>query len=175
MIEVGVRRAEPGDLDALVRLCERYRLIDLQSFEEPSARSAFAQLLEPGDRGFVLVSESGGAVTGYAVVTWGFSIESGGLDALLDELYVESRGEGTGSALIQGAMAEAAAAGAVRMFLETEAHNRRARMFYARHEFTIEESVWMSRSLREGPGGEATPAARAWSDSSRTEPSSSEL
>jgi ribosomal protein S18 acetylase RimI-like enzyme len=144
---MNVRRARPADLEVLLSLCERYCEIDLHTFYEPSARSAFLELLSSDDRGFVLVAESGGAVVGYAVVTWGFSIESGGLDALLDELYVENRGEGIGSVLMQAAMDDAAGAGAGRMFLETEAHNRRARMFYTHHEFTIESSVWMSREL----------------------------
>jgi hypothetical protein len=44
-------------------------------------------------------------------------------------------------------MRGAADAGAARMFLETEAPNRRVRGFYARLGFTVEDSVWMSTDL----------------------------
>ena len=33
------------------------------------------------------------------------------------------------------------------MFLETEAPNERARRFYQRHDFTTEDSIWLSRDL----------------------------
>jgi hypothetical protein len=35
----------------------------------------------------------------------------------------------------------------VKMFLETERHNDRARTFYARQGFDADDSIWMSRSL----------------------------
>lgn len=150
MSEVAIRPARDSDLDPLLGLCARYCELDRHAFDETSARTAFATLLGSDRRGFVLVAETGGALTGYAVVTWGFSIESGGLDALLDELYVEERGLGVGSRLMDAAIERATAAGASRMFLETESHNRRARMFYTRHGFEIEDSVWMSKTLNVG-------------------------
>ena len=39
------------------------------------------------------------------------------------------------------------AAGALRLFLETEAHNQRVRGFYARHGPRADDSIWMSREL----------------------------
>ena len=35
---------------------------------------------------------------GYAVVTWGWSVEIGGFEVVLDELYVRTHGHGKGSA-----------------------------------------------------------------------------
>jgi GNAT superfamily N-acetyltransferase len=84
---------------------------------------------------------------GYGVVTWGWSLESGGRDALLDELYVRDRGRGAGAALLEAIVAAARARGASRMFLETEEGNAAARRFYARAGFDVEGSVWMQRSL----------------------------
>ena len=37
--------------------------------------------------------------------------------------------------------------GLTRMFLETERPNSRVRAFYARHGFTEDDSIWMSREL----------------------------
>jgi GNAT superfamily N-acetyltransferase len=142
-----IRHAVREDLDGLVGLCERFYEIDRQDFDEDRVRSALTSLLDSPDRGFVLVTGGVGSPTGYAIVTWGFAIESGGVDALLDELYVDERSKGLGSRLMERAVEEARAGGASQMFLETEAHNRRARMFYTRHGFAIDNSVWMSREL----------------------------
>lgn len=80
-------------------------------------------------------------------MTWGWSLESGGREALLDEIYVRGRGNGFGRVLLTHAMRAAARAGATRMLLETEAHNQRVRGFYASLGFTAEDSVWMSADL----------------------------
>ncbi len=142
-----IRHAEQADFDALVELVRRFYEIDKQSFDEERVRGALGQLLRSPQRGFVLVAGETGAPSAYAIVTWGFAIESGGVDALLDELYVDERSRGLGSRLMERAMEEARAGGATQMFLETQAHNRRARMFYTRHGFAIDDSVWMSREL----------------------------
>jgi ribosomal protein S18 acetylase RimI-like enzyme len=104
-------------------------------------------LLSDDRRGQVWLAEDGSTPVGYAVTTWGWSLESGGLECLLDELYVRQRGAGLGSALLRQAMDAARAAGAAAMFLETEAPNDSARRFYARHGFTAEDSVWLSAPL----------------------------
>ena len=64
-----------------------------------------------------------------------------------DELYVNRRGTGLGSQLMTRVIQEARTAGAMVIFLETEAHNDGARRFYQRHGFTADDSVWMSRTL----------------------------
>ena len=84
---------------------------------------------------------------GCAVVTWSWSLESGGLDCILDELYLRSRGQGLGAAALQQVVAAVHACGARAMFLETERHNERVRGFYRRQGFELEDSVWLSRRL----------------------------
>ena len=142
-----IRHADPADTDGLVELIGRFYELDGQEFDRVRVRTSLEVLLASPERGFVLVAGEQGAPTGYAIVTWGFAIESGGIDALLDELYVDERSKGLGSRLMERAMSEARAGGASQMFLETQAHNRRARMFYTRHGFAIDNSVWMSRPL----------------------------
>lgn len=146
------RRAVPADLDALLALCEEYCIVDAHTFDSTAYRAALEPLLADDNHGFVLV-----APDGYAVVTWGWSLESGGRDALLDEVFVRDRGRGTGRRLLDEAVDRARAGGASRMFLETERVNERARRFYAGAGFVTEDSVWMSRTLDGDPGDTATP------------------
>jgi GNAT superfamily N-acetyltransferase len=50
-------------------------------------------------------------IAGYLVITWGWGIESGGREALIDEIYVtpEYRGQGLASALIYASLEKAKA------------------------------------------------------------------
>ncbi|MET7400499.1 GNAT family N-acetyltransferase [Dactylosporangium sp. NPDC005572] len=123
---------------------------DQHDYDEPRVVRALSPLLHDDTHGqvWVVTSPSGpSALSGYAVVTWGWSLESGGREALLDEIYVRDRGSGVGAALLRHAMGAAATAGASTMFLETEAHNSRVRRFYGRLGFAEESSVWMSGAL----------------------------
>ena len=95
----------------------------------------------------VLLMTDGARAAGYCVLTWGWSIEGGGLEGLVDEIFVVDRGRGLGADLLEHAMTVATGRGCSRVFLETEAPNDAARRFYLRHGFTSEDSVWMVRTL----------------------------
>lgn len=141
------RRAALSDLEGLVPIIRSFYEVDRHEFHEATVRSALTPLLVDDTFGQVWVTEDGGVIIGYAVVTWSYSLESGGRDCILDEIFVERRSRGAGSQLLEMALAGAERAGARAVFLETELHNVRVRSFYVRHGFTEEDSVWMSRSL----------------------------
>lgn len=145
-----VRRAVPTDLDALVELAAEYCAADGHHFDETVVRRGFGPVLDDDRYGvvWVAVEDSSGEVDGYAVVSWGWSIEVGGLDVVLDELYVRHRGRGTGSALIDRVVADCRERDVRRIFLETELPNEGARRLYTRHGFTADDSIWMERELR---------------------------
>lgn len=137
-----VRRAGPTDLDQLVALHTRFCAVDGHPFDDARARHGFGPLLVDDRHGVVWLTEAG-----YAVVTWGWSIEAGGAEAVLDEVFVDDRGNGVGSALIEHVLADCRARGLARVFLETEAHNERVRALYARHGFRIDDSIWMTHDF----------------------------
>ena len=151
---LSIRPGRPDDLEILVALGRRYCEADGHDFHEARTRQAFAGLLAEPRWGTVLVAELDGTAAGYAVVTGGYSIESGGPDALLDEIYLDVRGQGLGSILLQRVLAEAREWGARRLFLETEAANERARAFYRRHRFRQDDSIWLSIDLADLGTGE---------------------
>lgn len=143
---VSVRRAAPADLERLLRLHAAFCAADGHDYSLDAARRAFLPLLESDDIGIVWIADTP-AGDGYLVVTWGWSIESGGRDALLDEVYAEPRDAGIGSALVEAALESLGERGVGRVFLETEEGNEAARRLYARFGFAVEPSVWMSREL----------------------------
>jgi GNAT superfamily N-acetyltransferase len=147
---VSIRRAKPGDRDLLVPLIREFCELDQHPFDLARVQGAIEPLLADDTHGqvwLVVTDDSAPDPDGYGVITWGYSLESGGRDALVDELYVRHRGAGAGTAALRAMIDAAAAAGASRVFLETEAHNPRARAFYSRLGFRTEDSVWMSKDL----------------------------
>lgn len=142
-----VRRAVSSDLDALLPLIRSFYVVDRHEYDEVRVSAALGPLLAGDDWGQVWVLDTPSGLGGYVIITWSYSLESGGPDCILDEIYVAETGHGHGSQLLARALDEARAWGAAAMFLEAEAHNRRVLPFYIRHGFGVEDSVWMSRPL----------------------------
>src|SRR5262245_26499156 len=136
-----VRPGRATDLDALVPLVREFCEIDGHLYDDGLVRGALVPLLANDLYGVVWIATQEGQLAGYAVVTWGYSLESGGRDALLDELYVRARGTGIGRVLMDAMLVDCAARGLRRMFLETEADNGRARAFYQALGFQPENSI----------------------------------
>lgn len=87
---------------------------------------------------------------GYACVTWGYSIEAGGPEALFDELFVRRRRLGIGTRAMRLVLDEVRTSGYARIYLETETHNHDGRRLYERLGFVTEDSVWMGLDWRDG-------------------------
>lgn len=141
------RRANVDDLTSLIPLIRDFYDIDRHPYDESRVTRALGPLLTNDEFGQVWVVETDERLLGYAVVTWSYSLESGGRDCILDEIYVSSRSAGLGTTLLAAAMHGASLCGATAAFLETEAHNDRVRSFYARNGFAVQDSVWMNRTL----------------------------
>jgi len=141
---VDIRRARPDDLDHLVELHREFCAVDAHPFDSGRAAAAFAPLLDDDRHGVVWMVDSPPA---YAVLTWGWSIEAGGAEAVLDEIFVSARDAGVGSSLIQHVLADGHRRGLARIVLETETDNHRVREFYGRHGFHVDGSIWMAHEF----------------------------
>lgn len=93
---------------------------------------------DPFARAWLLRALPGGPFIGYVVLTLGFSIEYGGRDGFVDELYVapDARGRGIGTAALQFVMDQARELGFRALHLEVMPGNDRALELYNRHGFT---------------------------------------
>lgn len=139
-----LHRARVEHLPLILELVAEFCVTDHHVFDADRVVRAVLPLLEHDDYGVVYLIDND---QGYSVITWGYSLESGGREALIDEIYLRRRGEGIGSTAMDALFAEMATQGVVKMFLETETHNARARRFYARKGFTADDSIWMSRDI----------------------------
>lgn len=147
----------PDEVDELLGLCRAFCAEDGHPYDEGRVRAAVVGLLAQPAYGTTLVARRRDRVVGYAVVTLGWSLEAGGLDALLDELYVvpDQRGGGAGRALVHAALDLARDLGARRVFCEVEAGNDRARRLYVGLGFEAETSQMYLRWLDDGVAGPA--------------------
>jgi ribosomal protein S18 acetylase RimI-like enzyme len=115
----------------------------------PEGEAAVRQIArgDPLARGWIITEL--GQIIGYVVLTLGFSIEHGGRDGFIDDLYLvpKARGGGVGRRVLAFALAEAAALGIQTLHLEVEIDNERARRVYQAAGFLENSRRLMSKRL----------------------------
>jgi ribosomal protein S18 acetylase RimI-like enzyme len=118
--------------------------------DDEGRRAALAPLLEGSPHGAVYLIGPRGAPIGYLVVTFGWSVEFGGLDAFVDELYVRRavRGRGIAGDALDALARALRDAGVRALHLEVDREDAAARRLYARAHFAPRERyMLMSRKL----------------------------
>lgn len=104
-------------------------------------RDALGPLLAGSPHGVVFLAGPRVAPLGYAVVSFSWSIEFGGLDAWLDELYVrpQVRRRGIAGDMLGALGAEVRARGAKGLSLEVDREDAAAQKLYAKAGFTLRD------------------------------------
>ena len=123
------RRAAAEDVPALLDLQERFYAGEGYPYDRARMEHGMRELIANSSFGRLYLAPGA-----YLVVTFGFSLEFGGRDAFVDELYVadESRGQGLGTLALQVAEEICREAGIGALHLEVEHVNVRARALYER-------------------------------------------
>ncbi|HYF07444.1 MAG TPA: GNAT family N-acetyltransferase [Acetobacteraceae bacterium] len=123
--------AGPADADALVALLRACRAEDGYSMTGANERAMRAIAAgEPMARAWIL--REGGEAIGFLVLTLGYSVEYGGRDGFIDDLYLvpATRGRGLGRWLVATAIEQAATLGIGTLHLEVEVGNDPAEALY---------------------------------------------
>ena len=132
-----VRQAQHPDIAVLVELMAEF--YGEAGFPLPtrSATHAFEVLLADPRLGCVLMVNAGDADVGYLVLTFGYSMEYGGLRAFVDDFYVRtsSRGKGLGAVLLRAARVRCIEVGVRALLVETGLEGHPARRLYLREGF----------------------------------------
>jgi len=100
---VNLRRATLTDLPALLPRVREFHLSFGFPWVEDHKRMLLATALQqPGNTEVWLAETDAGAVVGYAIIAFWFSLELEGRTALLDEFYLmpDYRGKGAGTSLL---------------------------------------------------------------------------
>ncbi len=138
-------------IDSVLELMRHLYEHDANVFDAAAARGALMKLVNKPEHGIVWLIKDGEASVGYAVVTFGYSLEFRGVDAFLDELYIcESyRGQGLGRRAIIMAEDHCCARGVHALHLEVERGNTDAQAVYRKLGFRDHDryllTKWISR------------------------------
>ncbi|MEJ7618242.1 MAG: GNAT family N-acetyltransferase [Pyrinomonadaceae bacterium] len=133
-MEPTFRQADASHADLLIELMREFYLIEHLPFDESVARRALPHILDHRAHGLIFLIELAEKVAGYVVLTFGFSLEFHGRDALVDELYVREsfRGQGIGQTTLRFIEAACRSESVEAVHLEVDHANTRAQSLYRR-------------------------------------------
>ena len=153
--EVTIRAAAISDIDCLLELMRGLQQDDPWSvpFRENDVRESLRELLGDASAGHVFLICDADYCIGYLVLSFDFSLEYGGRNAWIDELFIrpEFRGKGIGSNALDFAAQAARDCGAKVLHLEVNRGNP-AIDLYRRHGFEDHRRYLLSKWLT-GAGG----------------------
>lgn len=142
--------AEIADIEFLLEMISEFYALEQISFDEKVARSALSQLIENEFFGCVWLLQNEVETIGYVALIFGFSLEYGGRDALIDELYLREnfRGQGFGTDAIKFVENFCRENDIKALHLEVSHHNAKARALYERLKFVDYERYFLTKELR---------------------------
>jgi len=139
------------DMPILLRLMRAMQEDDPWSvpFEEDHVCGAVRNLLANPGFGQAWFVHDGGRIVGYAVMAFDYSLEYGGRNAWVDEIFIEknSRGKGVGTQVLDFVEQAAREAGVTAIHLEVNEGNK-AIDLYRRRGFEDHHRYLMTKRLR---------------------------
>lgn len=130
------RRATADDAPALLQMCRDFHIEDGSPLDKAGeATITHVAQGEPMAPAYIL--EENGTLAGFFILTLGYSVENGGTDGFIDDIYLlpALRGHGLGRKAVALAIEAAKEVGIRALLLEVEAHNERAYALYRKMGF----------------------------------------
>ena len=127
-----IRMAIKKDIPLILGLMAEYYAFDQIDFNMSKAQQALDSLFTLPEFGVCWLAFAGDMPVGYVVLTLGFSLEFGGREAFIDELFVREkyRGHGYGKRLIEQGIEGFSGLGVNAIHLEVARDNADAKAFY---------------------------------------------
>ncbi len=142
--------AKPDHLDRLDALVAAFHSEMNIKLGQDARRDGIAPLLDGSPHGAVYLIGPPRAPIGYVVICFGWSLEFGGLDGFVDELYIRPgvRGRGIASEVLQSLPRALSGAGLKALHLEVDRTNAQTQRLYARSGFAPRDGyMLMTRKL----------------------------
>ena len=142
--------ARPEDIDRLLPLVEAFHSEEGIMLDDAARHAALMPLLEGSPLGAIYLIGPTRAPVGYVVITFGWSVEFGGMDCFVDEIYIRPkvRGRGMGGDALTALAGALADAGVRAIHLEVDRENEAGMRLYGRTGFEPRPSyMLMSRKL----------------------------
>ncbi len=137
--------AAPDHLDRLDALVAAFHAEAGIALPAEQRRAGLAPLLDGIPHGAAYLIGPPRAPIGYVIVTFGWSVEFGGMDGFIDEIFVRPgvRGRGIASEALLSLPRALAAAGIKALHLEVARDNATAQRLYARAGFKPRENAFL--------------------------------
>ncbi len=142
--------ATPEHFDRLDALVAAFHAEEGIRLSEEARRAGIAPLLEGIPHGAAYLIGPPRAPIGYVIVTFGWSVEFGGMDGFVDEIFVRPgvRGRGVAGEVLLALPRALAGAGVKALHLEVSEENESAQRLYARCGFSLRKGYHlMTRRL----------------------------
>lgn len=131
-IDWSLERADKRDLERLLDMVAAFHEFESITLPDHVRREAVTRMLDDQSLGGIWLILADTAVAGYIALCRGFSIEFGGYDAFIDELFLrpEYRGKGGGRFALDGIQNIAGTLEIKALHLEVAKNNERAQGLY---------------------------------------------
>lgn len=143
--EIHLHLATEDTFAQLLPLVRAYHEFESVELDDGTRERVLRPLLGESSLGRIWLVSTAGQIVGYVALCFGYSIEFGGRDAFVDELFITEahRGKGIGRAVLSHVESEAAALGIRALHLEVARTNSRARRLYAATGFRARERFFL--------------------------------
>jgi GNAT superfamily N-acetyltransferase len=147
--EIRFQLAGMPDIEALLAMMLEFYAHEELRFEETAARQALEGILKNDSVGRVFLILANHDVAGYAVLTFGYSLEFLGRDAFVDELFLHEqfRGQGIGGRALEFLASVCRENGIKALHLEVERKNAAAQRAYQKFGFADHDRYLMTKWL----------------------------
>lgn len=149
-MEVQFIEAQETHLEECLQMIKDFYLIDNYPFDEKRVKKNFLEIIESPTLGrfYLLVAEDK-KITGYLILTFGYSFEYGGRDAFIDEFYIKPnfRNMGMGSTTLSALATKAEKLGVRAIHLEVESSNEAGKRLYEKQNFVSNKRQLLTKIL----------------------------
>lgn len=137
--------AQESDLTKLLALVSAFHQEVGISQTEDARQNAITPLLKGSPHGAIWLIGPRRAPVGYIVVSFGWSIEMGGMDGFVDEFFIRPsiRQRGMGTEVLHALLPQLASAGLMALHLEVDKTNHKAQRLYQKLGFAPRDDNYL--------------------------------
>jgi GNAT superfamily N-acetyltransferase len=138
------------DFDRLLRLVAAYYRFDSIAYDTRVTGAALRRLLREKSLGRAWVIDAGRELAGYAIVTYNYDLEFGGIEAILTDLFIAQRHrrKGLGARMVNAVCAFCRRERIGALELQVNRSNEAAQAFYRALGFEALDRIVMSFDVR---------------------------
>ncbi|MDM9380324.1 GNAT family N-acetyltransferase [Chlorogloeopsis sp. ULAP01] len=146
-MEIYFKFADSSDTETLIQFIQEFYEYEGIKYNETIIRAALAGILKDDSLGRVWLIHQDNQAVGYIVLTFGYSLEYRGRDAMIDEFYIREsyRGKGVGKKTIQFIENFCDDLGIQAVHLEVERENQKAQNLYRQAGFTDKNRYFLTK------------------------------